>query len=323
MRPLVSIAVPAYNAESYLAETVRSALAQTYPWVEVIVVNDGSRDGTLAVARSFAHPRVQVIDQENRGAAAARNRALSEAQGDCIQYLDADDLLAPNKIDAQMRRLADRPGDVAAARWGRFTTDCSQARFTPEPFWRDTLPLEWLLVRWERNTMMHPAAWLVPRPVADRAGPWDEQLTLDDDGEYFGRVVLASLEVLFCDDAVSYYRSGLATSLSRRKSPAAWTSQFRSVSRTAARILAADKTARARRACSRAFEEFIYACYPAVPHLRRESWQRVKDLGGPYFAPQMGPKMRALSRVVGWKAAVRVRGFAGRLRRGWAARRSG
>src|SRR5690349_12910162 len=101
---LVSILIPAFNAERWLGETIESALNQTWPSKEIIIVDDGSADDTLRVARSFASSTVKVISQENSGACAARNRALAEAQGDFVQWLDADDLLAPDKIARQLER---------------------------------------------------------------------------------------------------------------------------------------------------------------------------------------------------------------------------
>jgi hypothetical protein len=154
---------------------------------------------------------------------------------------------------------------------------------------------------------MHPAAWLTPRRVIDRAGPWDETLSLNDDGEFFARVVLASQQVLFCPDAESHYRSNLPMSLSGSKSDRAWESGFQSAVRSAEHLLEREESPRTRRAASRQIEEFVYASYPAVPELRRQAWARVRDLGGPYFGPSMGPKMRAVSRVVGWRAARRLR----------------
>ena len=119
--PLVSVLVTAYNAEPWLAETLTSVADQTYDNLEVVVVDDGSTDGTLAVAGRFEGPRVRVVSQENAGACAARNRALSEARGDLVQYLDADDLLAPDKIARQVARLADEPeGTIASGSWTRF-----------------------------------------------------------------------------------------------------------------------------------------------------------------------------------------------------------
>src|SRR5262245_57417246 len=105
MKPSVSILIPAFNAETWLADTLRSAVAQTWEPKEIIVVDDGSRDRTLAIARSFESDSVRVFTQKNQGAAAARNKALSESRGEYIQWLDADDLLAPDKISKQLETL--------------------------------------------------------------------------------------------------------------------------------------------------------------------------------------------------------------------------
>src|SRR5690242_5922162 len=111
VEPLVSILIPAYNAQRWLAETLRSALAQTWPRKEIIVVDDGSTDQTPAIARQFASRQVSVISQSNRGAAAARNKAFSVCQGDYVQWLDADDLLAPDKIAEQIEKSEKRASD--------------------------------------------------------------------------------------------------------------------------------------------------------------------------------------------------------------------
>lgn len=93
---LVSIIIPAYNAAHFLPQTLESCLRQTYPHLEIIVVNDGSRDNTAEVARSY--PNVICIDQANKGLAGARNTGIDHATGDYLQFLDADDLLLPDKI---------------------------------------------------------------------------------------------------------------------------------------------------------------------------------------------------------------------------------
>src|SRR6266404_9870917 len=93
VQPFVSIIIPVYNTEAFVADAIQSVLDQTWPAKEIIAVDDGSTDRSAEVLKSFA-PRIKVIEQENRGASAARNRALREAQGEFIQYLDADDFLA-------------------------------------------------------------------------------------------------------------------------------------------------------------------------------------------------------------------------------------
>jgi len=105
MKPLVSILIPAYNAEKWIAYTLQSAVAQTWPRKEIIVVDDGSRDRTAEVVRGFASKGVAVLSTENRGLLAAQNHGFQFCQGDYIQWLDADDLLAPDKIERQLAAL--------------------------------------------------------------------------------------------------------------------------------------------------------------------------------------------------------------------------
>ena len=87
----VSILIPAYNAERFVGAALQSALHQTWPDTEIIVVDDGSKDQTYTVAKRYDSAKVKILRQENRGAAAARNTALRQAQGDFLQYIDADD----------------------------------------------------------------------------------------------------------------------------------------------------------------------------------------------------------------------------------------
>ncbi len=317
MTPLVSFLTPAYNAAPYLAETIRSTLAQTWPRIEMIVVNDGSRDETSTVARSLRDPRVKVIDQENRGQSASENVAFHASQGDYIVHLDADDLISPNKVETQVRRLQEsEPGCIAFGPWGRFYDKPENARFNPEPFWRDIDPIDFHVDMWQRHSMIQGACYLIPRQVIDRVGPWDESLSLINDFDFFPRVLLQAPKLLFCPEALLYYRSGLPGALSGSKSPAAWDSAFRAIGSGTQRLLTAENSLRTQKACSRSFEEFVYASYPAVPDLRRRAWERVRELGGPFFQPQMGPKMKAVSRIVGWKLAKRFQSLTRRLIKG-------
>jgi glycosyltransferase involved in cell wall biosynthesis len=181
MQPLVSVLIPCHNAAPWLAETLESALAQTWPNLEVILVDDGSTDDSLTVARRFTQSNLRIIAQPNQGAAAARNRALEVAQGEVIQFLDADDLLAPDKIERQMALLQEHPDCLIAGAWARFRHHPQEATFTPEPLWRDMAPVDWLVCAWSGHWMMHPAAWLVPRSLIQAAGPWNETLSLNDE----------------------------------------------------------------------------------------------------------------------------------------------
>src|SRR5262245_5378391 len=118
-QPTVSILIPCHNAEKYIGDTLESVFRQTWPVSEVIVVDDGSDDGSVVEIKRFKASGVQLIEQENRGAGAARNRAYSASSGDFIQFLDADDLIDPTKIELQLARIIDFPQCVAFAEWGR------------------------------------------------------------------------------------------------------------------------------------------------------------------------------------------------------------
>jgi len=105
---LVSCVIPAYNAERFVAEAIESALRQTYQPVEIVVVDDGSTDGTAAVVRSYGREAI-CLSRRHRGTAAAKNAGIREARGAWIAFLDADDLWHHDKLTRQMARLAERP----------------------------------------------------------------------------------------------------------------------------------------------------------------------------------------------------------------------
>ncbi len=307
MTSLVSILIPCYNASRWLAATLESALAQTHPHTEIIFVDDGSTDDSLAVARTFEPRGVRVVTQPNSGASAARNHALRLARGDFIQFLDADDLLAPDKIALQFARLfASPPGSIAAGPWGRFEHDPAHAAFVPEENWRDSEPLAWLALNFAGRGMMPPAAWLVPRALADTAGPWDERLTLNDDGEYFCRVLLRSSGIVFCQNARSYYRSNLPASLSRSRTRTAWESAFLSHELCVQHLLAAENSPRTRRAGADLFQRLVFALFPDCPNLVHQSEHRVRALGGSSERPIGGRAFQFLAGVLGWKRARRL-----------------
>ena len=307
MTPLVSILIPCYNAEPWLAATLESALAQTYPRTEVIFVDDGSLDGSLALARTFESRNVRVVTQANAGASAARNHALRLARGDYVQFLDADDLLTPDKLAAQVDLLSRSPSNsLASCRWGRFTTDPARAVFVNDSVFRDFTPLDYLLAHTGQAEMMHPAAWLVPRSVADRAGPWDETLSLNDDGEYFARVVLSSGGIVFSSAGASLYRSNLPGSLSRQRSRHALESAYRSVSLIAGQTLRAEASPRVQRALADYWQRFVHDIYPDAPDLCRQAEDHSRALGGSALRPQQGARERNVAHLLGWKLTRRL-----------------
>jgi glycosyltransferase involved in cell wall biosynthesis len=310
MNPLVSIVIPCFNAEPWIAAAVESCLAQTWRDTEVIAVNDGSRDGSLAVLQRNAGPRVQVIDQPNRGAAAARNAGLGAARGEFIQYLDADDILTPTKIASQVALLGTKgAGVVSTARWARFKQDPGDASETDSPLFADMAPVDFLLLHTAGGHMMHPAAWLVPSAVARAAGPWDESLSLNDDGEYFARVCLASQKIVHSPGSLALYRSHVPKSLSGRSDRRSLESLYRSCELVAGHLTRAEDSPRVRRALADYFQRLAYEVYPAAPDLCRRAEARARELGGSELRPPVGRRQAWLARIVGWRLARRAAAY--------------
>lgn len=320
MEPLISILIPAFNAQDWIADTLRSAIAQTWNRKEIIVVDDGSTDHTLEVARRFESPWVKLLTQENRGAPAARNTALSFSQGDYIQYLDADDLLAPDKITRQMDRLlaSGTPRTLVSCSWGRFFYRASHAKFVPTTLWCDLSPLEWLSRKLEEGSCMVPCCWLVSRQLTEAAGPWDTALSYDDDGEYFCRVLLASDEVRFVPEARVYYRSSRPGSFGYLgHSEAKRDSMWRSIQRHIENTLSLDDDRRTRLACITYLQRYIAEFYPNRPDVVKQAREMARSLGGRLSFPRLSWRLPLVGEtqvpyswikaVFGWRAAKRAR----------------
>jgi glycosyltransferase involved in cell wall biosynthesis len=317
MAPLVSILIPAYNAAATIGDTLKSAVRQTWPRTEIIVVDDGSRDDTRAVAESFARDGVRVFTQANQGAAAARNRALSLSSGDYIQWLDADDLISPDKVALQLRAADGRAGSrtVLSGSWGYFFHRPSRALFTPTGLWNDLAPIEWLLRKMEENVYMQTATWLVPRAVADAAGPWNTSLLGDDDGEYFCRVLMSSDGVRFVPDAKVFYRMSGSGSLSYiGHSDRKMEAQLRSMRLKIGYVRSLDDGPRARRACVTYLQNWLISFYPERRDLVEEAAALARELGGELTTPRFSWKYSGLAATLGTAAAKRAQVLLPRVR---------
>jgi glycosyltransferase involved in cell wall biosynthesis len=303
----VSVVMPAFNAAPWIEAAIRSVQAQSHRDWEVIVVDDGSTDATAQIARACSDHRVRVVTQATRGAAAARNRGIREARGDVFQFLDADDALAPNKLESQLRALRGAPGpSVASCPWTFFVHLEQPAAVRPEPVWELREPLEWLTESLSGGGMMQTGAWLVPRQIVEAVGPWNEALSLHDDGEFFTRVLLGSAANLFVPDTLVYYRR-VPGSLSQRRGRSAIESSFAVCRLRSQHLLARRDDRRVRRAIATQFAQFVYEFQAAAPDLAYQGQAAIRTLGvAP--APVIGGRaFRLISAVAGFSVALRLR----------------
>lgn len=311
---LVSVLIPCFNAEAFVGAALESVLAQSYAPIEIIVVDDGSTDGSPGVLDQFRARGVTIITQANAGQCAAANQALSVANGAYIKFFDADDLLHPEMIERQMRALAGRTEPVALGEWARFCQAPEEATFTPLPMYRNANPVEWLTGEFlTGEPMMQCAMFLIPRAVLDRIGGWDERLSLINDFEFFARVLTAASEIVYAPGARMYYRSGLQDSLSRQTSRVAGESAVLSLQLGTGHLLRAEDSPRTRRAAANMLQTFEYTFYPRFSGLRRTVAERIADLDGSDLQPDGPPGFHKLRRWIGWRGARRAQQVAERL----------
>ncbi len=206
--PLVSVLMPLYNKAGFVAEAIESVLNQTYPNIELIIVDDGSTDESWTIANRFVSDKVFLIKQENKGASAARNIAFDYSKGDFIQHLDADDVLDSRKIEKQVTILRGRIEPVLAT---------AKRFYFQKQIMDSCQPLEILEI--EKDYSNTPAfllddakcsillhSWLIPRGLIEKAGKWDETMIIFEDRDFYLRLVPLASKIIFCANAVCYYR---------------------------------------------------------------------------------------------------------------------
>jgi glycosyltransferase involved in cell wall biosynthesis len=184
--PLVSVVIPCYNSARYLAETIASVLAQSYPRIELIVVDDGSTDDTASIAQAYG---VHYVYQANRGISAARNKGLLHCQGEYVLFLDHDDRLLPRAVATGVRLLEENPECALAVGEHRYIGPDGRAigHSNKRAAGRDHY-----LMLLEHNFIETPCSALHRRSGLDVIGGFDESLHGAEDHEFYLRIARKS-----------------------------------------------------------------------------------------------------------------------------------
>lgn len=198
----VSVVIPVYNGEQFLGDAIASVLAQGDELLEILVVDDGSTDGSAALAESFGCP-VRVIRQDNAGPAAARNRGIAEARGEFIAFLDADDLYTPDKFDLQVGRLDRHPEiDIVVGQLRYLRMNADEAA---DEHIDDLRSLH--LANWSGfNGLPCFNTGIFRRRVFELVGLEDETIWFADDWEWFMRAREKNAAMLLHRHVVLNYR---------------------------------------------------------------------------------------------------------------------
>jgi glycosyltransferase involved in cell wall biosynthesis len=208
--PRVSVLVPCYNKRAHVEETLQSVYDQDYDDWELIVVDDGSTDGSTELLRRH-EDRARILYGENRGASAARQRALRESRGELVQYLDADDLLLPDALSTRVQALDDSGADVAYADWQRMVGEARGEVIARRMEDVDPDPEIACFTRF----WSPPAALLYRRSLLERMPPWNEALPVIQDARYLQEAALAGARFVHVPGVTALYRDDAENSLSR------------------------------------------------------------------------------------------------------------
>ncbi|MEC4894091.1 MAG: glycosyltransferase family A protein [Oscillatoria sp. PMC 1051.18] len=202
MQPLVSVIIPAYNAESTILETIQSVQQQSYTHWEIIVVDDGSRDRTLTILQDIVEPRLQIFSGDNAGAATARNRGLKLAQGEFIAFLDADDLWTTDKLQLQLEALEKHPEAGVAYSWASFIDANGKFLYYQEPvFYQGNVYQQMLLV----NFLVCGSIPLIRKQAIESVGEFNSEIKSAHDWD-FGLRLAAKYPFVLVPKYQTFYR---------------------------------------------------------------------------------------------------------------------
>lgn len=208
--PLVSVIIPTFNRAGWLSESIDSVLSQTYPNLELIVVDDGSTDHTAEVVQAFRSDRLTYLRQANRGVSAARNSGVAASQEAWVAFLDSDDLWQPSKVAAQMALFQSQPEVEVCYTdeiWIRHGVRVNPKRIHQKH-------TGWLFEPSLPRCIISPSSIMMRRALWTRLGGFDERLPACEDYDLWLRMTVR-VPVTLVPDALIVKRGGHADQLSR------------------------------------------------------------------------------------------------------------
>jgi len=310
MTPLVSIIIPVYNSEAYIKATLESCLQQTHANLEIILVNDGSKDDSEKIILEFKDDRIQYYSLENNGPCYARNFGINKARGELFQFLDADDILDISKLENQVAQyLKHGPNYIYSGIMGHIIEDKKTLEKGFEFYYTNLKVTEYFREMFSNFGKYYTTGiWLVPRKLLQKTHGWDKKVLLNNDGEYFSRLILLSEGVIFCPGAIFYYRRDVPQSVSKKfNSKKIYESWFYSYTCYVKyfKLTLDNETAieLSRKALS------VYYCnsYPNHPELLEKCKDDIKKLGFKEPYAYGGDFFKKLSSVIGTEQALKIR----------------
>lgn len=318
---LVSIIVSCYNAEKYVAETINSLLDQTYQNIEIIIVNDGSTDGSEEIIKSFTDTRIRYYKQSNKGQCAALNFGFHFATGRYVKFYDADDILEQESIAAQVDSLQDsNDEDVSFIEWRRFYNNQLPANIDHNHFHtihRDCTPLEFLTCT-GKTPMVQCGLWLIPRTIFNKSGLWDERLSLINDTEFFARLLPFAKRLRFSQKGFTLYRTNFHSgSLSGDLSEKGIKSALLSIDLMSKWLLQMEDSERTKKVIANSYLMILERSFPKHKTYTKIIERRLINYPSSYIEHTKSGKIHnLLMAFFGWKTAARLSKLYYRVRYG-------
>ncbi|MGY3718135.1 glycosyltransferase family 2 protein [Sutcliffiella cohnii] len=201
-KPLVSVIIPAYNAEKVIDKTIESVLSQTFSDFEVIVVNDGSKDRTSDIVQKYTVKdiRVRLINQLNQGVSAARNKGIKEAKGSYISFLDSDDYYDIRFLEEMYMRIKSEDSDICYCGYNRVTPEGKSKVITK--FQKNDLLKSYIKGR----IRVHTSGWIIKKDLVDINGiSFSEDLSWGEDFEFFCKVLVTANRFSYVEGYLTNY----------------------------------------------------------------------------------------------------------------------
>jgi len=310
MENSLSVIIPCFNAQNFIKDALESVISQRIADIEIIVVDDGSTDASAEIVRTN-FPTVRLIKTINQGPSKARNLGTKQSNGRLIQYLDADDLLGPRKLNVQIQALNESKADVAYGPWQRLSLmqngEYSKGSLNDRNLINPEIDL--FTDFWSPT-----CSYLFRRSIVERIGGWNEGLPFIQDARFVLDCALKGAEFIYCNGGVSYYREPSENSVSR-KDPVGFN---RDIFRNALEIQDYwirhnGINANRRAALLEVFGYVARSTFAKDTPIFEATLKELKKLS-PRYIPKKPKHLRLASQIIGYRAAEKLAFFYRRVR---------
>lgn len=300
----MSVLIPLYNAEQYIEDTIIRLKKQTYPNIEVIIVDDHSTDKSLKIAQKYVSEQVHVYVNPKRGGNSARNYAFLQSRGEYVKFIDADDFCSDNMIKSQMERiLSEGTRQTVVFSPVRMYYPDGQLFVPPRGIDRDYVPsIELLLDIWRGKGFNCPHCHLMHRSLVNKVNGWNENIIKNQDGEFFARIYAAADKALAVDSEYAVWwqtGSGVSTQMSLRA--------IESVCEThciiSDLIYSYRNDEETRKICGRFIGAYVFFNYPLIKPLLPQIETYCEKTNTVLYFPKQR-RISILKALLGWKIAA-------------------